>query len=128
MYRASLRILLLMGLTALAACDDGPGVDRRGNACEEDLVNLRVEVVTAEGARVKGATVTAMNPSTHRTITSLTGEDGVSTAITELVGPGPMRVWATAGAKVSPESRVDWTCDDCHCTPEPASVQLQLNR
>lgn len=128
MHRACVRILLLVGLAALAGCDDGPGVDRRGNACEEDLTTLRVEVVTEDGARVKGATVTASIPSSNRTVTSLTDDEGVTTAITELIGPGSMRVWATAGSKVSAPSSVEWTCDDCHCTPEPAAVQLQLNR
>ena len=129
MHRACVRILLLVSLAALAGCDDGPGVDRRGNSCsEEDLVTLRVEVVTAEGARVKGATVTANNASTNRTLTSLTDEAGLSTAVSEMIGPGTTRVWATAGSKVSPPSQVEWTCDDCHCNPEPAAVQLQLNR
>jgi hypothetical protein len=128
MHRTSVRTLLLLGLTALAACADRPVVDRQGLVCEEDLTTLRVEVVTADGARVKGATVTATNPSSNRTITSLTGEDGVSTAVTELIGPGSMRVWATSGSKVTPEARIEWTCDECHCTPEPAAVLLQLNR
>jgi hypothetical protein len=128
MHRACVCLLFLVGLSLLAGCDDGPGVDRRGNSCEEDLYELRVEVVTADGVRVKGATVTASNESSQRTLTSLTDEEGVSTAITEMMGPGTTRVWATAGSKVSPSSQVEWTCDDCHCTPEPAAVQLQLNR
>ena len=128
MHRACVRILLLVGLTVLAGCDDGPGVDRRGSACEEDLTTLRVEVVTEDGVRVKGATVTAHIPDSNRTVTSLTDDAGVTTAVSELMGPGSMKVWATAGSKVSAPAQVEWTCDDCHCTPEPAAVQLQLNR
>lgn len=128
MHRACVRILLLVALSALAGCDDGPGVDRRGSLCEEDLKTLRVEVVTEDGARVKGATVTAHLADSNRTLTSLTNDEGVTTAVTELMGPGSMRVWATAGSKVSAPSMVEWTCDECHCTPEPAAVQLQLNR
>lgn len=124
MHRVGVCILLM----ALAGCDDGPGVYRRGNSCEEDLRTLRVEVVTVDGVRVKGATVTATIPSSNRTLTSLTDENGVTTAITELMGPGTMQVWATAGAKVSPPAEVEWRCDDCNCTPEPDSIQLQLNR
>ncbi|XXF75906.1 carboxypeptidase regulatory-like domain-containing protein [Myxococcaceae bacterium GXIMD 01537] len=128
MHRTGVHLLLLLGWVAIAGCDDRPTGERHDNACEEDLLALRVEVVTVDGARVKGATVTANNPSSNRTVTSLTDGEGVSTAITELVGPGTLRVWATAGARVSPTATVEWTCDDCHCYPEPTSVRLQLNR
>lgn len=122
------RILLLVSVAVLGACDDGPGVSRNGDACDENVVTLRVEVLSPDGARVKGATVTASTESSNRTLSSVTDEEGVTNAISELVGPGTMRVWATAGSKVSDPVSVEWTCDECHCSPNPGSVQLQLNR
>ncbi|WP_224369242.1 carboxypeptidase-like regulatory domain-containing protein [Hyalangium versicolor] len=126
MYR--LRILpVLLGLACLPACDNRPVVDRGGDTCSEELVSLKVEVVTAEGVHVKGATITATNEDTHESITGVTNEVGVSRAVNESIAPGPTRLSATAGPKVSPATQVEWQCDDCHCEPIPDSVTLQLN-
>ena len=123
-----LRILtVLLGLSYLSACDNRPVVDRGGGTCSEELVTLRVEVVTAEGVRVKGATVTATNLETQESITGVTNEVGVSRAVNETLAPGRTRLYATAGSKVSSSAEVEWECDECHCQPEPATVQLQLN-
>ena len=88
---------------------------------------MKVEVVTADGALVKGATITATNQETQESITGVTNEAGVSRAVNESLAPGPTRLYATAGSKVSPSSEVQWQCDDCHCQPEPSTVMLQLN-
>ena len=102
-------------------------MNQRGDPCTESLVTLRVEVVDAQGAAVRDATVTAMNLDTGRTITSTTGDRGVTTAVNEDIGAGTVRLVATAGTKVSDSTDVTWTCDACHCTPDPSTVQLQLH-
>lgn len=119
--------LLFLGLALLASCDGGLKVNQQGDPCTESLVTLRVEVVDAQGATVRDATVTASNVDTGRTITSTTGDRGVTTAVNEDIGEGRVRLVATAGSKVSAAAEVTWTCDECHCHPEPASVQLQLH-
>ena len=119
--------LLFLGLALLASCDGGLKVNQQGDPCTENLVTLRVEVVDAQGAAVRDATVTASNVDTGRTITGTTGDRGVTTAVNEDIGQGTVRLVATAGSKVSAPAEVTWTCDECHCHPEPASVQLQLH-
>jgi hypothetical protein len=120
-------VLLLLGLVPLASCDGGIRVNRQGNPCVEDLVTLRVEVVDAQGRPVKDATVTATHVDSEVSITGTTNERGVTTAVSEELGEGVVRVVATAGSKVSPPTQVTWLCDGCHCQPEPSTVQLQLN-
>ncbi len=121
------QLLLLLGLVPLVSCDGGVRVNRQGDPCTEHLVTLRVEVVDAQGALVRDATVTATNQDTGRTITSTTGDKGVTTAVNEEIGSGSVRLVAIAGSKVSTPAEVAWTCDDCHCHPEPSTVRLQLH-
>ncbi|HYH99955.1 carboxypeptidase regulatory-like domain-containing protein [Hyalangium sp.] len=118
---------MVLGLACLSACDNRPVVDRGGDVCSEELVSLKVEVITAHGALVKGATVTAINEESQESITGVTNEVGVSRAVNESLAPGLTRLYATAGAKVSPAAEVEWQCDDCHCQPVPGAVTLQLN-
>ena len=126
MFRAR-QLLLLLGLTPLASCDGGLRVNRQGDPCTESLVTLRVEVVDARGTAVRDATVTATNLDTGRTITGTTSDRGVTTAVNEDIGSGTVRLVATAGSKVSAPTEVAWTCDECHCYPEPSTVRLQLH-
>jgi hypothetical protein len=121
------QLLLLLGLVPLASCDGGLRVNRQGNPCVEDLITLRVEVVDAQGREVKDATVTATHVASGRTITGITNERGITTSVNENIGEGMVRVMATAGSKVTAPTEVAWTCDECHCTPEPSTVRLQLN-
>ncbi|MFL5346345.1 MAG: carboxypeptidase regulatory-like domain-containing protein [Hyalangium sp.] len=123
-----LRILsVLLGLACLPACDNRPVVNRGEDTCTAELVSLKVEVVTAEGVRVKGATVTAVNEESHESITGVTNETGVSRAVNESLAPGVTRLTAVAGSKVSQDTEVQWDCDGCHCEPIPDSVTLELN-
>jgi hypothetical protein len=119
--------MVLLGLALLSACDNRPVVNDGGESCAEQMVTLRVEVVTAEGVRVKGATVTATNVETNQSITGVTNEAGISRAVNESLAPGVTQLHATAGPKVSPPVQVEWQCDECHCTPIPGAVTLQLN-
>jgi hypothetical protein len=121
------QMFLLLGLAPLVACDGGLRVDRQGNPCAENLVTLRVEVVDAREQPVQDATVTATNKDTGRTITGTTSERGITTAVNEDIGQGIVRLVATAGPKVSSPAEVTWTCDECHCQPDPTSVRLQLH-
>lgn len=123
-----LRMLpVLWGLAYLVACDNRPVVNRGGDMCSEEMVSLKVEVVTAYGTFVKGATITAVNEETQESITGVTNEVGVSRAVNETLAPGRTRLYATAGPKVSVPTEVEWECDECHCQPIPGSVRLELN-
>ncbi len=129
--RRAHQFLLVLGLAGpLAACDGGVRVERRGNPCEDERVTLRVEVVDSGNVPVPGATVTATHLETGYTITGTTGERGVTTSVSvdRSLGAGRMRVVANLGPTVSEPALVEWTCDDCHCRPEPDSLRLQLHR
>ncbi|QSQ27884.1 carboxypeptidase regulatory-like domain-containing protein [Pyxidicoccus parkwayensis] len=117
----------LIGFSLLAGCDEAPRVERAEDNCQAELVALRVEVVAADGARVRGATVTATNLASNASITGITDDSGVTTAINESLAPSPVRVVANAGSKVSSAARVEWVCDTCNCVPEPQTLQLELN-
>ncbi len=121
------RFSWLLVLPLFAGCDEAPRVERGGDDCQAELVALKVEVMTSEGARVRGATVTATNVASNVSITGVTDEYGVTTAINESLAPSPVRVVASAGSKVSSAQRVQWTCDSCNCVPEPGTLQLELN-
>ncbi|WP_002624635.1 carboxypeptidase-like regulatory domain-containing protein [Cystobacter fuscus] len=118
---------MVLGLAHLSACDGGlrvPNPER--DPCTEELVTLRVEVVDAQGGLVGGAVVTATHTDTGHSVTSTTSERGVTTAVNEDIGPGRVRLTALAGTRPSDSAEVVWTCDECHCHPEPSSVQLHL--
>lgn len=127
MFRVRILSVVVLGVAFLSACDNRPVVDRGGDVCSEELVTLKVEVVTAEGVRVKGATVTATNVETAESITGVTNDVGISRAVNESLAPGRTRLSAMAGSKVSPATEVEWQCDECHCSPVPEDVTLQLN-
>jgi hypothetical protein len=90
-------------------------------------VTLRVQVVDAAGKPVPDATVSATHAETGNTITSVTDAEGVTNAVNETLGEGTVRLSARGGSKLSDTADVRWTCDECHCYPEPGSVQLQLH-
>ena len=117
-----------LGCVLLAACDGGLRVQHPPeDACVDTPVTLRVEVVDSQGGAVGDAVVMATNEDTGRSITSTTSERGVTTAVNEDIGAGPVQLVATLGSKVSSSALVSWTCDGCHCNPDPASVQLRLD-
>ncbi len=119
---------MCLSLLCMTACDNRPVVDQgEEDTCENEWVVLNVKVVTAEGVPVKGATVTATSLETEQSITGVTDETGISRAVNESLAPGRTHLSAIAGPKVSSSSEVEWTCDGCHCTPEPGMVELQLN-
>ncbi|NOK14122.1 carboxypeptidase regulatory-like domain-containing protein [Corallococcus exercitus] len=115
----------LLASVLLTGCDDAPSANRHEDTCAEPL-SLRVEVMSSDGAYIQGASVTATNLESNVSITGVTDDRGVTTAINETLAPSPIRVMATAGSHVTPAARVEWTCDACHCTPVPATVTLQL--
>ncbi|SEU29996.1 hypothetical protein SAMN05443572_108277 [Myxococcus fulvus] len=118
----------LLGLgMLLSGCDDAPRMSRGHDECETTLMAVRVAVVSADGARVRGATVTATNVASNVSISGVTGSDGVTTAVNETLAPSPVRITATAGSKVSPASHVEWVCDTCNCVPEPSELTLELS-
>lgn len=126
--RRARQLLPFLSLALLASCDGGVRANHpQGDLCTELLVTLRVEVVDAQGNAVPNATVTATNEDTGHTITSTTDGEGITRAVNEDLGAGTVRLSAIAGPKVSSTAEVTWTCDECHCHPEPATVQLQLH-
>jgi hypothetical protein len=117
-----------LSLLCMTACDNRPVVDQgEEDTCTEERGVLNVKVVTAEGVPVQGATVTATSLETEQSITGVTDETGVSRAVNESLAPGKTRLSAIAGPKVSSSAEVAWSCDGCHCTPDPGVVELQLN-
>ncbi|MET0405569.1 MAG: carboxypeptidase-like regulatory domain-containing protein [Cystobacter sp.] len=121
-------VMMLLGLSVLSACDGGLRVNPpKTDSCAENLVTLRVEVVDARGAAVDDAVVTATNADTGHSITGTTSERGVTTAVNEDIGAGRVWLTAVAGSKSSDSAvEVNWTCDDCHCHPQPGTIQLRL--
>ncbi|WP_244238809.1 carboxypeptidase-like regulatory domain-containing protein [Corallococcus carmarthensis] len=115
----------LLASVLMTGCDDAPSANRHEDTCAEPL-SLRVEVMSSDGAYIQGASVTATNMESNVSITGVTDDRGVTTAINETLAPSPIRVVATAGSHVTAAERVEWTCDACHCTPVPATVTLQL--
>ncbi|WP_216617756.1 carboxypeptidase-like regulatory domain-containing protein [Corallococcus carmarthensis] len=115
----------LLASVLMTGCDDAPSANRHEDTCAEPL-SLRVEVISSDGAYIQGASVTATNMESNVSITGVTDDRGVTTAINETLAPSPIRVVATAGSHVTAAERVEWTCDACHCTPVPATVTLQL--
>lgn len=113
----------------LTGCDESPSGARAlgpEEECAATLAALHVVVLSTEGVRVRGATVTATNLTSSASISGVTDSDGVTTAINETLAPSPVRVVAVSGARVSPASRVDWVCDTCNCVPKPSELTLEL--
>ncbi|MBE4753638.1 carboxypeptidase regulatory-like domain-containing protein [Corallococcus sp. ZKHCc1 1396] len=116
---------LLASALVVTGCDEAPSANRQEDSCAEPM-SLRVQVVSSDGARIQGATVTATNLESNVSITGVTDDRGITTAINEHLAPSPIRVMATAGSHVTAAQRVEWTCDACHCTPVPAELTLEL--
>ena len=127
MFRRASSFGWSLGLWLLTACDGGIPAERPSVGCTEVLVTLRVQVLDASGAPVPDATVSATHLETGNTITSVTGSDGITDAVNEQLGAGTVRLSARGGSKLSDSADVRWTCDECHCYPEPGSVQLRLH-
>lgn len=115
----------LLASVLVTGCDDAPSANRQEDPCAEPR-SLRVEVLSSNGAYIQGATVTATNLESNVSITGVTDDRGVTTAINENLAPSAIRVMATSGSHVSPAQQVEWTCDACHCTPVPESLTLEL--
>ncbi|ATB27287.1 carboxypeptidase-like regulatory domain-containing protein [Melittangium boletus] len=127
MFRVPASWLVPLSLVLLSSCDGGLHVDRPTDVCTAVLVTLRVQVVNAQGMPVPDATVSATHLETGNTITSVTGDEGITHAVNEELGAGQVRLTARAGSKSSDTAEVAWSCDECHCSPDPESVQLRLN-
>ncbi|RKH15417.1 carboxypeptidase regulatory-like domain-containing protein [Corallococcus sp. CA053C] len=115
----------LLASVLVTGCDEAPSANRHEDSCAEP-VSLRVEVLSSDGAHIQGATVTATNLESNVSITGVTDDRGVTTAINETLAPSAIRVMATAGSHVSLAQHVEWTCDACHCTPVPGTLTLEL--
>ncbi|WAS84587.1 MULTISPECIES: carboxypeptidase-like regulatory domain-containing protein [unclassified Corallococcus] len=115
----------LLASVLVTGCDEAPSANRHEDTCAEPM-SLRVEVMSSDGAYIQGASVTATNLESNVSITGVTDDRGVTTAINETLAPSPIRVVATAGSHVTLAERVEWACDECHCTPVPDTVTLKL--
>ena len=117
------------------SCDEsrcGPDVPNltlklgRSVTCTAEYVVLPVEVVDSNGAPLVGATVTATNLRSGKTISDTTRTDGFATSIGEAIGGGMSQIVATFQSRQSAPTNVNWTCGDCHCLPEHEMLTLVI--
>jgi hypothetical protein len=94
--------------------------------CTTEVATLAVKVVNAQAEGVGGATVTAKNVGSGKTVTATTNAQGATSAVTEELGTGTVRLSASSGALLSQTAQVEFVCGDCACTVDPKSVTLQL--
>ena len=118
--------LVLAVLWSSSACMDPNVRDRALEACTEPARPLKVRVVDWEQAPAPHATVVAYHVDSGALLTATADAQGESTAVGEELGPGMTTLHAFSGSKISRSESVSWTCDDCHCVPEPAVLELVL--
>lgn len=86
-----------------------------------------VLVLDAQGAPAAGATVTAKNVASGKTITATSNEQGSTGAIGSSIGPGTVRISAQKDTKTSNVAEANFICGECGCSFEPESITLTLN-
>ncbi len=122
---------LLLGLALCCFACGGkvqslPDGGREIQNCSTESATLVVKVVNAQGQPVEGATVTAKNVGSGKTVSGSTNGQGSTNAVTDALGTGTVRLSASSGTQISQTAQVDFLCGDCACTVEPKSVTLQL--
>jgi hypothetical protein len=125
-------LIATLALLSLAACGERQvllpdGGHERINCNPNEAVFMTVKVVDAAGTPVEGATVTATNQGLNRQATAQTNGQGVTNAIGEDIGGGTVSIRATLGTRVSEIKQVEWTCGECHCNVNPASITVTLS-
>lgn len=97
-----------------------------GRVCTDSFTVLSVKVVDSKDVAVSGATVTAKNQASGKTLAGTTNTNGVTTAIGQDIGAGTVTVSAALGSSASAPSQVTWTCGECQCIAQPPSLTLKL--
>ncbi len=115
----------VLGAVAIFACDISRLLPDAGISCTTEYRYVPIQVVDGSGQPVKDATVTA-KLGDGGTLTAQTDDTGTTAAIGESVGAGTIQVSASKLNQVSDEQSITWTCDVCHCNPQPTSVVLTL--
>ncbi len=100
------------------------GHTRQG--CSNGTVVMPVKVVDVNSNPVSGATVTATNRATGKSVTGTTSSSGFTTAVTEALGAGDVDVTAKEGTRTSNVFGSYWTCGDCDCIVDPPSATLTV--
>jgi hypothetical protein len=95
--------------------------------CSTEFATLVVKVVDEQGQPVEGATVTAKNVGTGKTVTGTTNGQGSTSSVNQDIGTGTVRLSATANGLASQPAQVEFSCGECNCTVEPKSVTLKLS-
>ncbi len=103
-----------------------PDGGRNPDACGAATATLAVKVIDEQGQPVEGATVAAKNVGTGMTVTATSNKEGTTNAVTEGLGVGTVRVFATTDSLASQVAQVEFACTGCACTVEPKSVTLLL--
>ena len=119
---------LLAFLVLAGACLDPTVRDRELEDCTSRIQPLRVQVVDWYGEPAPNATVVVQQRETGQTLTASADAQGVCTAVTEELPNGTLELSATLGSKLTRPLQVQWTCEGCNCSADPAEVQLKLNR
>ena len=122
--------LVTAALSTLCACSPMgallPDGGRANPGCFDAQVVLPVTVVDANNQPVTGATVTATNRGTGKSVTGTTDANGICNAVTEAIGAGDVDLKALDGARMSSAFSVQWTCGACDCIASPASATLHV--
>lgn len=129
MLRSSARGLLLASVafscgTTYRTLPDG---GRERVDCKLDESSLGVKVVDANGAAVEGATVTAVNAGTGQQTSGTTNGAGATHSVDGTLGAGTAVVTASKGQQKSDPVSVQFTCGECGCSVQPASVVITLH-
>lgn len=115
---------LLAGCGGHTALPDGGTTDRL--VCANGIPTMAIQVMDASGKPVSGATVTAKNVASGKTVTGTTDERGITQSVTNEIGSGTIRVSATMGTLSSAVTQVDWICGECTCSATPNQVVLTV--
>ncbi|MCI0572441.1 MAG: carboxypeptidase-like regulatory domain-containing protein [Myxococcaceae bacterium] len=125
----TMRWHLLSSVLLLAACGGtvapDPGTEEPLD-CQAAYGWATVKVEDALGAPVAGATVEAMHVDTRYTQAGTTNAQGVTTAVTQDIGAGTVRVRAFHGTRESDTAQLEFICGECSCTAEPRSITLRF--
>ena len=82
-----------------------------------------VKVLDQAGLPAAGATVRAVNATDGRSDTLTTDDRGVAT-VSEILGPGTVKITADVGGLSTQEGVFTFTCGECDCACSPRELIL----
>ncbi len=120
-----------LALSALALCSCNvvdtrlPDGGRARYNCTNSPNTFPVKVLDKAGLPAAGATVRAVNAADGRNDTLTTNGDGVAT-VSEILGPGTVKITADLGGSLAPEAAFTFTCGECDCACSPRELILHV--